>query len=106
MLVPYLVVVIHYMYKHGEALLYGCQTAPVDDDIQFLARLSQYWFIPDRLPLFTLGADNHLVELAIAGNAEAVVTANQKDFTGGDLKLTGLDVLNVGDFLHMLESRK
>lgn len=30
--------------------------------------------------------DNHLVELALAGNAEAIVTSNVRDFSGSELR--------------------
>ena len=37
--------------------------------------------------------DNHLVELAIAGGAEAVITHNIDDFRGGELRFPQLRVL-------------
>ncbi|MCI0561619.1 MAG: PIN domain-containing protein, partial [Nitrososphaera sp.] len=44
-------------------------------------------------------ADNHVVELAIAGVAEAIVTKNVKDFEGAELRFTGLRVLRPEDFI-------
>jgi putative PIN family toxin of toxin-antitoxin system len=38
-------------------------------------------------------ADNHLVELAVAGNARAIVTRNIRDLTRGELRFPGLSVL-------------
>lgn len=38
-------------------------------------------------------ADNHLVELAVAGGAEAIVTKNVRDLRGPELVFPGLRVL-------------
>jgi len=38
-------------------------------------------------------ADNHLIELALAGNAEAIVTHNVRDIRGGELHLGALRIL-------------
>ncbi len=37
--------------------------------------------------------DNHLIELAVAGNAEAIVTYNKKDLTRGQLAWPELKIL-------------
>ena len=42
-------------------------------------------------------SDNHLVELAIAGNAACIVTGNARDFAAGDLVFDDLRVIPPGD---------
>lgn len=44
-------------------------------------------------------SDNHLVELAVAGGAEAVVTRNTRDFRGAELKFENLAVLTPAECL-------
>ena len=44
-------------------------------------------------------ADNHLIELAIAGNAETIVTRNIRDFTGMDLSFPDLQIITPEDFI-------
>lgn len=46
--------------------------------------------------------DNHLIELAVAGNAEAIVSFNKKDLTRGQLVLPGLLILTPAECLEML----
>lgn len=41
-------------------------------------------------------ADNHVVELAVAGGAEAIVTHNTRDFARAELHFPGLRVLSPG----------
>ena len=44
-------------------------------------------------------ADNHLVELAVAGRAQAIVTRNRRDFRGAELKFQNLAVLTPAECL-------
>lgn len=44
-------------------------------------------------------ADNHVVELAIAGGASMIVTNNKKDFKQSDLVLPDIKILNAQEFL-------
>ena len=44
-------------------------------------------------------ADNHLVELAVAGNAEAIITHNARDVASGDLVFDGIRIVAPGDLL-------
>lgn len=47
--------------------------------------------------------DNHLIELAIAGNAEAIVTYNKKDLLHGQLHWPHLKILNPAECLEELK---
>jgi uncharacterized protein len=42
--------------------------------------------------------DNHVVEIAIAGGAETIVTHNKRDFAGGELKFD-FAVMTPAEFL-------
>lgn len=44
-------------------------------------------------------ADNHLVDLAIAGNARAIITANMRDLSKGEIRTPHLKILTAGDYL-------
>jgi len=44
-------------------------------------------------------ADNHVIELALAGGATSVLTWNKKDFRGGDLMLPDVSILTPVEFL-------
>ena len=44
-------------------------------------------------------ADNHVVELAVAGGAEAVVTHNTRDFERAELHFPGLRVVTPGEMI-------
>lgn len=44
-------------------------------------------------------ADNHLVELALAGNADAIVTHNVRDLRSGELSWPGLRILTPAQLL-------
>ena len=49
--------------------------------------------------------DNHLVELAVAGGAEWIITANLKDFRGAELRFDHLRIGTAGIFLEEWELR-
>ena len=44
-------------------------------------------------------SDNHLIELAVAGNAEWIVTGNVRDIGAGDLVFGGFCVATPGEWL-------
>lgn len=44
-------------------------------------------------------ADNHLVELALAGGASTIITANKRDLKNGELGFPDLEILNAGEYL-------
>ena len=44
-------------------------------------------------------ADNHLIELAVAGGAAFIVTRNLRDVAGGELQFAGLRVVDSEKFL-------
>lgn len=62
-------------------------------DIHFLWRPN----LPDE-------ADNHVVELALAGAASWIVTTNLRDFTQGELQLSGLRIAPPATFLQAWEN--
>lgn len=47
-------------------------------------------------------ADNHLIELALAGAAESIVTNNLKDLSQGELRFPGLKIQTPRQFLTTL----
>ena len=44
-------------------------------------------------------SDNHLIELAIAGNAEAIVASNTRDIVTGELVFDSIRVVTPGEWL-------
>ena len=47
-------------------------------------------------------ADNHLIELALAGSAATIVTNNLKDLRHGELRFPGLQIQSPSQFLSTL----
>ncbi len=47
-------------------------------------------------------ADNHLIELALAGSAETIITNNLKDLGNGELRFPGLTIQSPNQFLATL----
>ena len=43
--------------------------------------------------------DNHLLELAVAGGADAIITANKKDLDRGELRFPSIRIQTAGEFL-------
>ena len=50
--------------------------------------------------------DNHVVELAIAGNAKTIITANKRDFLDSDLSFPDIEICNASEFLNSERIRK
>jgi len=44
-------------------------------------------------------ADNHLLELAIAGGAHTIITANTRDFRRSELRFPNLRIATAGEFI-------
>ncbi len=49
-------------------------------------------YVPDE-------SDNHIVELAVAGGAEAIVTHNRRDFERAELSFPGLQIVTPRSFV-------
>lgn len=43
--------------------------------------------------------DNHLIELAVAGGADVIVSANRRDLAVGELLFPGIRIMTAGEFL-------
>ena len=50
-------------------------------------------------------ADNHVVELAVAGSASYIVTQNSRDFAEMELRFPGLKVVTAAEFLELWRAR-
>jgi len=48
--------------------------------------------------------DNHLMELALAGGAETIITSNIRDFQGGELRFPRPRVIQPRDWLEELRN--
>lgn len=48
-------------------------------------------------------ADNHLIELAVAGQAKAIITHNVRDLATGELRWSGLEVMTPAKALEKIE---
>ena len=85
-----------------DALFTHCRLSPEEREIVFNALLSVcqwqavYYAWRPNLPD---EADNHLVELAVAGRAAAIVTKNVRDFVHAELHFPGLRIMPPETFL-------
>jgi len=43
-------------------------------------------------------ADNHLIELAVAGNVKCIITQNKNDFKNSDLLFPDIQIVDVREF--------
>jgi putative PIN family toxin of toxin-antitoxin system len=50
-------------------------------------------------------ADNHVVDLAVAGNAEYIVTQNERDFAKMELQFPQLNVATAAEFMELWRKR-
>jgi predicted nucleic acid-binding protein len=44
--------------------------------------------------------DNHVLELAVAGGARAIITSNLRDFHNAELLFPDIEIFKPGDFLN------
>jgi putative PIN family toxin of toxin-antitoxin system len=85
-----------------QVLFRRCALSPREREELFDAFLSVcrwtriYYLWRPNLPDET---DNHVVELAIAGAAGAVITKNTRDFTGAELRFPDLRILRPDQFI-------
>jgi uncharacterized protein len=87
------------------ALMAKCKLGVRDREALFAAFLSiaewvkVYFLWRPNLPD---EADNHLIELALAGSAETIVTNNLKDLRQGELRFPGLNIQSPRQFMTQL----
>lgn len=77
-----------------DALLSVSEWTPID----FLWR-------PNLPPKLGDRADNHILELAIAGGAQAIITANIGDFERGEIAFPSLKICTAGDYPYWRRTR-
>lgn len=87
----------------ADSLLAGRQREEVFDGFLSVCRWVEVFFVwrpnlPDE-------ADNHLVELGVAGNATAIVTRNTRDLVRGELRFPALSVLTPEQCLEVYPCR-
>ena len=85
-----------------EALFEGCVLSPRQrgrllDDFLSVCRWTRVYFA--WRPNLRDESDNHLVELAVAGGARAIVTKNVRDFGRMELRFPDLRVLTPADLI-------
>ncbi|MCK7575770.1 MAG: putative toxin-antitoxin system toxin component, PIN family [Chromatiales bacterium] len=83
-------------------ILERCPVEPAD----ILALLEAFCSVCEWVPIFYLWrpnlmdeGDNHVLELAAAGNARCIVTNNTRDFRRGELLFPGIQILTPSDIL-------
>jgi predicted nucleic acid-binding protein len=90
------------LLSRGETFWRDCELDAQDRHrvLEAFAAVCEYVRVP-RLwrPNLPDEGDNHVMELAIYGNAGALVTFNTADFTGGHFAPAGLAIVTPGDFL-------
>jgi uncharacterized protein len=90
-----------------EALFRGCLLDPEQREAVFNAYLSVCRWTTIYFswrPNLRDEADNHLIELAVAGGARAVVRKNARDFRSAELHFPGLRVLQPEELLKEIAS--
>jgi putative PIN family toxin of toxin-antitoxin system len=85
-----------------EALFEGCVLSPRErgrllDDFLGVCRWTRVYYA--WRPNLRDESDNHLVELAVAGGARAIVTTNVRDFGRMELRFPDLRVLTPADLI-------
>ncbi len=86
----------------GRKVLESSPLSRAERDQLFAAFLSVCEWVPISFlwrPNLPDEGDNHLIELAVAGMAESVVTSNTRDFNRGELLFPGLAIETPGNFL-------
>lgn len=83
-------------------------TTPAEREMLFDALMSVCVWTPIYYlwrPNLPDAGDDHLVELALAGGADWIVTANVRDLGRGELHFDGLAVGTAGDLMDRLDER-
>lgn len=89
-----------------ESLFSGCAVSEEEREIVLDAFLASCQWINIYFrwrPNLRDEADNHLVELAVAGNASHIVTGNGRDFAQSALVFPKLEIVSVRDFKTLLQ---
>jgi putative PIN family toxin of toxin-antitoxin system len=89
-----------------EQLFNGCAVSPKEREIVFDAFLGSCQWINIYFrwrPNLRDEADNYLIELAVAGGANYIVTGNIKDFVRPELLFPELRIVSVREFITLYQ---
>ncbi|SJM95695.1 conserved hypothetical protein [Crenothrix polyspora] len=92
-----------------EKIFNKCAITPAEREIVFDAFLGSCLWVNIYFrwrPNLPDEADNHLIELAVAGNANYIITGNMKDFVRAELLFPELKIISASQFMNSFQEAR